>query len=77
RVGDTGPVRDGRPTWAGEPVRARDEEPDDDRRERAVDQSSPTLLLPGPGAFDPGRRGVRALAAVAVLVVLVAGIWAW
>ncbi|MGW1060039.1 helix-hairpin-helix domain-containing protein [Micromonospora rubida] len=33
--------------------------------------------LPGPGAFDPGRRGVRALAAVAVLVVLGAGLWAW
>ncbi|RLK11897.1 competence protein ComEA [Micromonospora sp. M71_S20] len=33
--------------------------------------------LPGPGAFDPGRRGVRALAAVAVVVVLVAGFWAW
>ncbi|MEU4680653.1 ComEA family DNA-binding protein [Micromonospora sp. NPDC023737] len=33
--------------------------------------------LPGPGAFDPGRRGVRALAAVAVLVVVAAGFWAW
>ncbi|MFU8851876.1 helix-hairpin-helix domain-containing protein [Micromonospora sp. SL1-18] len=33
--------------------------------------------LPGPGAFDPGRRGVRALVVVAVVVVLVAGIWAW
>ncbi|WNM37155.1 ComEA family DNA-binding protein [Micromonospora halotolerans] len=33
--------------------------------------------LPGPGAFDPGRRGVRALAAVAAVVVLVAGVWAW
>ncbi|MEO3779030.1 ComEA family DNA-binding protein [Micromonospora sp. B11E3] len=33
--------------------------------------------LPGPGAFDPGRRGVRALAAVAAVVVLVAGFWAW
>ncbi|MFI1197746.1 helix-hairpin-helix domain-containing protein [Micromonospora sp. NPDC020750] len=33
--------------------------------------------LPGPGAFDPGRRGVRALAVVAVLVVLGAGFWAW
>ncbi|MFG1677981.1 helix-hairpin-helix domain-containing protein [Micromonospora sp. NPDC049282] len=33
--------------------------------------------LPGPGAFDPGRRGVRALAAVATLVVLVAAVWAW
>jgi competence protein ComEA len=29
------------------------------------------------GAFDPGRRGVKALAAVAVLVVLVAGFLAW
>ncbi|WP_019901007.1 ComEA family DNA-binding protein [Salinispora arenicola] len=34
-------------------------------------------VLPGPGAFDPGRRGVRALAVVAVLVVLGAGFWAW
>lgn len=34
-------------------------------------------VLPGPGAFDPGRRGVRALAVVAVLVVLGASFWAW
>ncbi|MBL6276035.1 ComEA family DNA-binding protein [Micromonospora fiedleri] len=33
--------------------------------------------LPGPGAFDPGRRGVRALAVVAVLVVLGAAGWTW
>ncbi|MCZ7427852.1 ComEA family DNA-binding protein [Micromonospora sp. WMMA1949] len=33
--------------------------------------------LPGPGAFDPGRRGVRALAAVAAVVVTVAAVWAW
>ncbi|MFI6763222.1 helix-hairpin-helix domain-containing protein [Micromonospora sp. NPDC050417] len=33
--------------------------------------------LGGPGAFDPGRRGVRALAAVAALVVLGAAGWAW
>ncbi|MEV4625189.1 ComEA family DNA-binding protein [Micromonospora sp. NPDC049523] len=33
--------------------------------------------LGGPGAFDPGRRGVRALAVVAVLVVLGAAGWAW
>ncbi|WDZ84814.1 ComEA family DNA-binding protein [Micromonospora cathayae] len=33
--------------------------------------------LPGPGPFDPGRRGVKALAVVAVLVVLGAGFWAW
>jgi competence protein ComEA len=28
-------------------------------------------------AFDPGRRGVKALAAVAVLVILIAGFLAW
>ncbi|MER7475248.1 hypothetical protein ABT351_31780, partial [Micromonospora sp. NPDC000018] len=39
-------------------------------------QATPSRL-PGPGAFDPGRRGVRALAVVAVLVVLGAGFWAW
>ncbi len=33
--------------------------------------------LPGPGAFDPGRRGVRALAVVAAMVVLGAAGWAW
>jgi competence protein ComEA len=33
--------------------------------------------LTGPGAFDPGRRGVRALAAVAAVVVLAAAAWAW
>ncbi|SBT46025.1 ComEA family DNA-binding protein [Micromonospora auratinigra] len=37
----------------------------------------PATRLPGPGAFDPGRRGVRALAVVAAVVVLVAGVWAW
>ncbi|WP_446210979.1 helix-hairpin-helix domain-containing protein [Micromonospora sp. IBSANI012] len=38
---------------------------------------APPSRLPGPGAFDPGRRGVRALAAGAALVVLGAGFWAW
>ncbi|WP_422773699.1 helix-hairpin-helix domain-containing protein [Plantactinospora sp. WMMC1484] len=33
--------------------------------------------LAGPGAFDPGRRGIRALAVVAALVVLAAAGWAW
>ncbi|WP_406105430.1 helix-hairpin-helix domain-containing protein [Micromonospora globbae] len=40
-------------------------------------ESSGGHRLPGPGAFDPGRRGVRVLAAVAALVVLGAGFWAW
>ncbi|MFG2104855.1 helix-hairpin-helix domain-containing protein [Micromonospora echinaurantiaca] len=40
-----------------------------------TDQPGPSL--PGPGVFDPGRRGVRVLAVVAVLVVLGAGFWAW
>jgi competence protein ComEA len=34
-------------------------------------------VLGGPSPFDPGRRGVKALAVVAVLVVLVAGFLAW
>lgn len=33
--------------------------------------------LTGSGAFDPGRRGVRALAVVAAVVVLGAAGWAW
>ncbi|MBM7490330.1 competence protein ComEA [Micromonospora luteifusca] len=37
----------------------------------------PDTRLPGPGAFDPGRRGVRALAVVAVVVVVGAAGWAW
>lgn len=35
------------------------------------------LGLGGAGAFDPGRRGVRALAAVAAVVVVAAAGWAW
>jgi competence protein ComEA len=31
----------------------------------------------GPAAFDPGRRGVRALAAVAAVVIVIAGFLAW
>ncbi|MGW0434285.1 helix-hairpin-helix domain-containing protein [Micromonospora sp. NPDC003197] len=41
----------------------------------AVPAGVPRLL--GTGAFDPGRRGVKALAVVAVLVVLGAAVWAW
>ncbi|MTK04323.1 ComEA family DNA-binding protein [Micromonospora sp. CP22] len=76
-VGDAGQGRAARSASTGGPVRAGDEEPLDAERERTADEASPRLPLPGPGAFDPGRRGVRALAAVAVSVVLAAGIWAW
>ncbi|WP_191841311.1 helix-hairpin-helix domain-containing protein [Catellatospora chokoriensis] len=37
----------------------------------------PSSALPGRSAFDPGRRGLRALAAVAVLVVALAAYLAW
>ncbi|MGC4770373.1 helix-hairpin-helix domain-containing protein [Micromonospora sp. DT44] len=43
----------------------------------SADLGGGTARLPGPGAFDPGRRGVRALAAVALVVVLAAAGWAW
>lgn len=56
--------------------------PPDGAEEEPVSSTQPdgersSRVLPGPGAFDPGRRGVRALAVVAVLVVLGAGFWAW
>jgi competence protein ComEA len=43
-------------------------------------QTGPPALskpLPGVGAFDPGRRGLKALAVVAALVVAVAAYLAW
>nr|QLK01618.1 ComEA family DNA-binding protein [Micromonospora carbonacea] len=56
------------PARTGEPTSGPDGE---------AESGSWSSRLPGPGAFDPGRRGVRALAAVAVAVVLGAGFWAW
>jgi competence protein ComEA len=53
---------------------------------RALDEGEPAASPPPPvpppgrgalGAFDPGRRGVRVLAAVGALVVLVAAFLAW
>ncbi|MFF3856781.1 helix-hairpin-helix domain-containing protein [Micromonospora sp. NPDC002575] len=65
RAGSLGGDDSGR---AGEPAAGPDGEPG---------AGSWASRLPGPGAFDPGRRGVRALAAVALVVVLGAGVWAW
>ncbi|WP_436837978.1 helix-hairpin-helix domain-containing protein [Micromonospora rifamycinica] len=61
------PVRGDRPSRSA----------DLDRAPHAAGDDGIVGRLPGPGVFDPGRRGVRALAAVAVVVVLGAGFWAW
>ncbi|MEU8073304.1 ComEA family DNA-binding protein [Micromonospora sp. NPDC049151] len=52
-------------------------DPDDDGIHDAPATGRGLSRLPGPGAFDPGRRGVRALAAVAAVVVVAAAVWAW
>ncbi|MFV2102652.1 helix-hairpin-helix domain-containing protein [Micromonospora sp. LOL_024] len=67
-VGLVGPARAADPTEIGSA---------EIESEQHVAETPSVSRLPGPGAFDPGRRGVRALAAVAVLVVLGAGIWTW
>ncbi|HEX5542693.1 MAG TPA: ComEA family DNA-binding protein [Micromonospora sp.] len=52
--------------------------PSDDTPPVAVADAAPaTGWLGGVGAFDPGRRGVKALAVVAAVVVLGAAGWAW
>ncbi|SCF09816.1 competence protein ComEA [Micromonospora carbonacea] len=66
-LGRDGPLVGDGPGRTGESTPGPDDEP----------ASGWSSRLPGPGAFDPGRRGVRALAAVAVAVVLGAGFWAW
>ncbi|MEO3929180.1 ComEA family DNA-binding protein [Micromonosporaceae bacterium B7E4] len=45
--------------------------------EPSAETSVESARLAGPGAFDPGRRGVKALAVLAVVVVLGAAGWAW
>ncbi|WBC17478.1 helix-hairpin-helix domain-containing protein [Micromonospora sp. WMMA1998] len=78
-----GGPRSGRPEPGLTPLSGVDPasgEPDPDSsegRSSGERMRGPASRLPGPGAFDPGRRGVRALAAVAALVVLAAAVWAW
>lgn len=66
-----------------DPRTSPDPEPPQAARQPAdlsQDEPSPSgepVRLSGSGAFDPGRRGVKALAALAVVVVLVAAGWAW
>jgi competence protein ComEA len=76
---DPGPAGDGPPTGATgdgppEPTRASSGTP---VGVTGPPTTPPPRPLAGLGAFDPGRRGVRALAVVAVLVVLGAAFWAW
>ncbi|MFY1624495.1 helix-hairpin-helix domain-containing protein [Micromonospora sp. WMMD723] len=74
---DDGPRDAGARRHAGDdPTVFRPGEPDH-RHPADGDDPAPAGRLPGPGVFDPGRRGVRALAVVAVVVVLGAGFWAW
>ncbi|WP_106129508.1 ComEA family DNA-binding protein [Pseudosporangium ferrugineum] len=53
------------------------------RQSVAAEDDSPPALSGagafggGPGLFDPGRRGVKALAAVAIVAVLIAAVIAW
>ncbi|MER5703963.1 ComEA family DNA-binding protein [Micromonospora sp. NPDC002296] len=67
-----GSFRGDAPEHPGEPAPSADAGSEDEPT-----RSPRPSRLPGPGAFDPGRRGVRALAVVAVLVVIGAGFWAW
>ncbi|WP_345156004.1 ComEA family DNA-binding protein [Micromonospora maritima] len=79
RRGDPGAdVGAGRPSgWDRAFVAHGAGEPREDPPEESPAPARGPARLPGPGAFDPGRRGVRALAAVAAVVVLVAAAWAW
>jgi competence protein ComEA len=54
--------------------RAAGPDPAEEDARTSTARRSPRAILAG---FDPGRRGVRALAVVAALVVLVAGFLAW
>lgn len=61
-----------RPVSGLETIRGSAHQPPEDAAGLA-----PSGALPGRGAFDPGRRGLRALAAVAALVVAIAAYLAW
>ncbi|GAA0399686.1 hypothetical protein GCM10009541_48520 [Micromonospora gifhornensis] len=71
-----GPARLTGPGWV-DPGPSVGPESTDSRSGLDAAEAASASRLPGPGAFDPGRRGVRALAVVAVLVVLGAAGWTW
>jgi competence protein ComEA len=66
------------PPAAPDPPGAPAVPPDPPAAPESPETTPPRLpVLGGSSPFDPGRRGVKALAAVAVLVVLAAGFLAW
>ncbi|MFU8874802.1 helix-hairpin-helix domain-containing protein [Micromonospora sp. SL4-19] len=71
------PAESGPRSVAIEPPAAGTTPAGEPEQESTSGPSTRLSRLPGPGAFDPGRRGVRALGVVAAVVVLVAGVWAW
>ncbi|WFE41814.1 helix-hairpin-helix domain-containing protein [Micromonospora sp. WMMD998] len=80
---DRSGLRRGRPEPDAGPAHPFDPDPTSTVGDADGSKESPgparglAARLPGPGAFDPGHRGVRALAAVAAVVVVVAAVWAW
>ncbi|HEX6967510.1 MAG TPA: ComEA family DNA-binding protein [Micromonosporaceae bacterium] len=84
-AGVPGPPADGvRPTAAVDPVGRSaltlDQPPNPvgpSAPDQPVQPSAPFRWLGDSRVFDPGRRGVKALAVVAAAVVLGAGAWAW
>ena len=66
-----------RPSTPPEEPVARSEIPPLEDTSAISEQSAPSRWLGDLRAFDPGRRGVKALALVAAVVALGAAVWAW
>ncbi len=77
---DTAGRREAEAVWRSLDDRSHDDGSPPDRGGPVPVAAEPPPVPPSRsvlGSFDPGRRGVRALAVVAVLVLLVAGYLAW